>query len=212
MSSDFKLEWIGRYTEGKDLVIFDIGACSFQDSNRFADAYPDSKVYAFEVDPEVFATYKELVRSNVVPINVAVGNYDGVGTFYPSTTNEGTRWIFSGSLMTPKIRRGTEDECVTHKDLHFNMKGIDVEVRTFEFLCRNLGLEKVDVVHMDVQGAEYKVVQRMGKYKPKILFLEISEYETYDCESTQEELEDLLTSIGYKLFERLEYDTLYVLQ
>ena len=66
-----------------------------------------------------------------------------------------------------------------------------------------------DVLHIDVQGAEYYVISSLGEYRPTLIYLETSETEHYKGSKSVADLNLLLTDIGYELVETLQYDSLY---
>ena len=63
---------------------------------------------------------------------------------------------------------------------------------------------------MDVQGAETKVIKGMGTYRPKIIFAETCEFDTYETDTNLQQFDKLMISLNYEIAERLEYDTFYI--
>jgi FkbM family methyltransferase len=70
---------------------------------------------------------------------VGLAAYDGQATFFPP---ENPEWI-SHTMLARTAARG---------------KAIQVEVRRVSSLMRDLGHERLDVLKMDIEGAEYDVV------------------------------------------------------
>jgi len=191
--SDFNLNWAQEYLGKKhDLIIFDIGAYNFQDSINFKNHYPNSEVYSFEAYSTNVNKYGNQARNRGVKVfQLALSNVNEEKIFYNSVDMNGTEWTCSGSLLKP-----SEKEQFLHPGLNYNNQGEIVQCTTLNNFCEENNITDIDIIHMDVQGAEYYVVQGFGDIRPKILFCETCEYESYDG--------------AYKIEKRLQYDTLYI--
>jgi FkbM family methyltransferase len=208
--SHFNRNWINEIVGQKDnLVIFDVGAYNFDDSIGFKNTFPKADVHAFEAFDFNFKVYgPRALQSGVKIHNVAISDKKGELTFYNSTDLNGMQWTCSGSILKPSAKEGVE----IHPGLHYNKEGLKVPAMRLDEFCESKGIDHIDVIHMDVQGAEYYAIQGLGKLRPKILFCETCEFESYEGALTLEDLDNLLFSMGYEIKERLIYDTLYVLK
>jgi FkbM family methyltransferase len=117
------------------LTVLDLGANIGLASVFFRFLYPDADVIAVEPDP---ATFRRLVR-NVAPygvrcFNVAVGGVDGRQKLYRTTQS----WE---AALVPDVT-GTDD-------------AVEVDVRSLDTLMREIDVQKIDLIKMDVEGAEY---------------------------------------------------------
>ena len=56
-----------------------------------------------------------------------------------------------------------------------------------------------DFIHIDVEGAEYKVFQNMGEYKPKCIWAEVGVFNCYDTNTSFTEFNQLMTELGYHM-------------
>jgi len=210
MSSYFNFEWVIKYIGKKNnLVIFDVGAFDFKDSIELKKYFSDSDVYAFEAFPNNFQKYgDDAIKKGVKVFNLAISEKNGDAIFYNSTSINGREWTCSGSLLRP-----SEKSKEIHPTLTYNENGVIIKTIRIDEFCEKNNIINVDVIHMDIQGAEYYAVKSLGeKIRPKILFCETCEFEIYDGALTLEELDNLLISLGYEIKERLKYDTLYVLK
>ena len=54
-----------------------------------------------------------------------------------------------------------------------------------------------DFIHIDVEGAELKVFQNIGKYKPNCIWAEVGGFNCYDSNTSYEEFNQLMTDMGY---------------
>jgi FkbM family methyltransferase len=127
-------------------VILDIGANIGYYTLIFAKlAGPNGKVYAFEPDPDNFAILKKNIETNgyqnVVLVNKAVSDSNGKIKLYKSDTNSGDHRIYDSD----DGRGFTEIECVRLDDF---FRGNELSV---------------DLIKMDIQGAEYKALSGMAE-------------------------------------------------
>lgn len=120
-----------------------------------------SRVYSIDPNPKYHA-----------PMQFALSNYNGVGTFYL-----GNGIGSADSLVhNPHILR--ED--------WIQKESYQVNVRTFD----SLNLD-ADLVKIDVEGAEFEVIDGMNKYLPKMLIVELHD------ERREAELLNVMSRKGY---------------
>ncbi|UCB57083.1 MAG: FkbM family methyltransferase [Candidatus Omnitrophota bacterium] len=135
-------------------VILDIGANTGIFSLIAKAVNPKASVYAFEPVPRVIKKLRAncmLNNFNIQCLEVAVSDYDGVGEFY----EEPLEHLYSATLAP-------------HNSLKNSMK---TEVRVTR-LDSFIEKEKIrpDLIKIDVEGCEFKVLEGMGKsLRPKIL-------------------------------------------
>lgn len=196
-----------------EIAIFDIGAADFGHTIAFKDAFPNAMVYAFEADMENIQRHLERVstRDRVTVTHCAVSDKNGVATFFPSEDYNGKSWRYSGSLMKPIVLPGTNEE-TAHPGLRYDMEGVEVKTIRLDSFCKKNRVKKIDYMHVDVQGAEHKVILGLGDMRPTYIFAETCEFETYDTGINLEGFDALMTERGYKIMQRHDYDTLYVHQ
>jgi FkbM family methyltransferase len=76
--------------------------------------------------------------------------------------------------------------------------------RSLDSACRALGLDRVDCIKLDIDGAECAMLKGAGevlsRWRPTIV-MELAPYVLQECASSLEELVDLLRSHGYTLAE-----------
>jgi FkbM family methyltransferase len=110
----------------------------------------DCKIYAFDPTPESIKWVSEQkLPSNFIFQPYGIANYNGKAKFYkPSNENY--------------ISHSTTNNHNTKNDY------IEVDVRTIEKLMTLNGHSKVEVVKMDIEGAEYDVIPDVLLSKRKI--------------------------------------------
>lgn len=208
--SSFNQNWINEIIGDKEkIIIFDVGAHNFSDSISFKTNFHNSEVHAFEAFNYNCNTYgNNAITKGIKVHNVAVSDKNEEIIFYNSTDLNGIEWTCSGSILKPSIKEGVE----IHSGLKYNKEGVKVMSIRLDDFCKLNNIDYVDVIHMDIQGAEYYGIKGLGDLRPKIIFCETCEFESYDGSLTLDDLDNLLFKMGYKIKERLTYDTLYVLK
>lgn len=198
------------FGDKEDLVIFDVGAANFVDTIVFKTHFPKAVVYGFEPDKSNLENYQELEKQHGIKIvPVALSDSEGSATFYSSEELNGQFWKFSGSILKPKVKEGTS-EGFFHDGLIFNLEGYKVNTGRLDKFCDENNIGRIDYMHLDVQGAETKVINGMGKYRPAMIFAETCEYETYETNTNLQEFDTLMGTYGYRIKERYQFDTLYI--
>lgn len=198
------LNRIKNYYGNNNIVVFDIGAYDFEDSIRYKTNL-NADVYSFEPSDKNYSLYHERALSlNIKPYKLALSDSTGFSKFYSSISlksEEGIMdWGPSGSILEPSESlksRISFDDCTT------------VQTITIEDFCKKNNIDKVDYIHIDVQGMEHRVLKGLGKIRPDYIFAETCEYNSYNGAGTISDLDNYLESIGYLIEERFEYDTLY---
>ena len=193
-----------------NLVLFDVGAADFRDSVKMRNSFPNSTIYSFEPDKTNLGWYGSISKNynlNIFPFGLSDEN--GTFKFYTSETLNGATWKYSGSFMKPVVKEGTS-EGLFHSNLIYNMEGIELESKRLDSFCMENGITQIDFMHLDVQGAETKVIHGMGDHRPYLIFSETCEYETYETNTNLQEFDKLMGDLGYSIRQRYEYDTLYV--
>ncbi len=163
-------------------IVFDVGASTGIYALIAATYNPIIKVYAFEPAPRTFDCLKNNVEinklQNLYIDSIAITNYDGNDTFY----------ITSHDIPIDSSLR--QD----HRKVH---KAISVHVLTLDTFVKTNNIEKVDLIKMDVEANEYKVLEGatniLEKDKP-IIISEVLERKTVKF------FNSILDNYGYKYF------------
>ena len=216
--SEFNLQWVGEYLKREPDVVFDVGCFDCADSIAFKLRWPGARVLAFEACPDNFrrivtrlATMEDCPEIEL--FHFAMCDTDGEIMFFSNADAKMPGGFGqSGSVLTPtqaidnKWRGGMGH--ITFKPQRM------VPAARLDTFCSSHGLAAIDLLHMDVQGAESKVIDGMGALRPSMIFLEIDEVAEvggYFGGTPMAELVERLTSRGYAEKWHSEHDALYVL-
>lgn len=181
----------------KEIFISKNYECNLSDSPYIIDAganiglailylkqqYPKAIIKAFEPDAESFEFLKQNMEANNIQdvelFNSALGDYEGTLSFYKST-----------GMLTADVRGSASLE---QAKTHLQSKGDLVEVTV---PCQKLSpfVDKdVDLLKMDIEGSEGKVLKEISSQFKKIKNL-IMEYH-YQSDNSDNTLSDILTII-----------------
>jgi FkbM family methyltransferase len=165
-------------------VILDIGCNDGRHTLMFLALFPAAKVYAFEPDPRARQRFRSLVTDSRAKLfDLAISSLDGTAEFFVSNglPSEKRRaelpqgWDLSGSIKKPK------DHLVVHPWCTFDER-IQVNTTKLDTWCRDEGVDWIDFIWADVQGAEEDLI--LGGLdalkRTRYLYTEYSNRELYE--------------------------------
>ena len=203
--SPLKQELLRLFKSKDKLTILDIGGCEGEESIRYSRIFPNSKIFIFEPLPKNVQMIKEHLLNynitNVTLMPLAVSDDIGVASFYvskghPKHESEGLDWDFgnkSSSLLIPEKQNN-------HDWLSFEEK-IDIQTITLDSFLDDTATSKIDFIHMDVQGAELKVLHgaKKGLKNMKAIWLEVSNIELYKNQPLRCDIELFMKENNFEL-------------
>jgi len=119
-------------------LVFDVGAHQGFTVQEFLRGFPDSKVVAFEPEPENFRALREEVDSDrVVCEKCAVSNEEGAHHLNLS------------------------DHTTAHRlsDIECKEEAIRVPTTTVDTYCRQQGIDHIDLLKVDTEGHDLQVIK-----------------------------------------------------
>lgn len=221
--SEAELECCRLFRPEEPLIILDIGACEGEDTVRYSRTFPHARLFAFEPLP----ANQEHIRTNLarhgVPqaelVPLALSDRSGTATFHvssgqPPNLFAGVDWNYgnkSSSLLPPA------QPDPMHGWIEFK-EAITVPTGTLDEFCRMRGLDHIDFIQMDVQGAEQLVLNGATTILPKVtaIWLEVSNHELYRGQTLAADLTSFMLRHGFLLSystyrgDGIEGDHLYV--
>ena len=204
--SEAEIECARLFRPHEPLVIFDIGACEGEDSVRYARHYPQSRVFAFEPLPAnqalVRANLERYAARNAALHPLALSDRTGDAKFYissgrPRDLFAGENWNYgnkSSSLLPP-----AQNEPM-HGWIEFN-DAITVQTETLDEFCRKNAIAQIDFIHMDVQGAEWLVLQGAQRMlsTTTALWIEVADIELYRGQRLRPEIDAFMQQAGFSV-------------
>lgn len=195
----------------QDPIILDIGTNNGGHTRAFFDLFPYGLIHAFEPDPRCIAKFKANLSGypRAKLHEIAIGAFDGTAEFYASggqnlavgyTMPEG--WDMSGSLRKPK------EHLTVNPGITFDNK-YPVQVVTLDTWFKSSGLDRIDFIWADVQGAEGDLIEggkeTFAKHV-KYFYTEYSDSELYENQLNLAQILGLLPN--FSIVTQFENDVL----
>jgi FkbM family methyltransferase len=158
---------------------------------------PNGKIIAFEPDKHTFSILKKNLEknncANVIPSNCALSNFDGVAHIGlpPDLENENLKYKDAFNIV----------EQVKASDNNADPNSL-TEVRILDNYIQELGVTKVDLIKIDIEGAELLcfegAVNILKTQRPVIIF-EGDEERVKNFDYNLTKLLIFINNLGYKL-------------
>ena len=134
------------------LVIFDAGSNSGFSVLYFRIRHPHARIFALEPDSAAFTKLQINTRNwpGIIARRVALAGTDGSRTFYRSSQSWVSSLLPSENWTSPN-EAGPIDQVLE-----------DVEARTLRSLMADFGVNRVDLLKLDVEGAEWEVLPQLA--------------------------------------------------
>ncbi len=177
-------EWeIATLINRQDPTILEIGSHHGCHTLQFLKLFPRASIYCFEPDPRARRIFRQRVTSSRVRLfDLAISDTDGATDFFmsgglPETLGadelpEG--WDGSGSIHRPKNHAKYIPWCTFDQS-------IKVQTLRLDSWCEQNGVEQVDFIWADVQGAEGELIRGGTKtlQQTKYIFTEYNNHQLY---------------------------------
>lgn len=195
----------------QDAVILDIGTNNGGHTRAFFDLFPYGLIHSFEPDPRCIAKFKANLSGypRAKLHEIAIGAFDGTAEFYASggqnlavgyTMPEG--WDMSGSLRKPK------EHLIANPGITFDNK-YPVQVVMLDTWFQSSGLDRVDFVWADVQGAEGDLIEGGAETFAKRVKYFYTEYSNTELYENQFNLAQILERLpNFSIVTQFENDVL----
>lgn len=196
-------EFIHRLVSRPDPTILEIGCNDGTDTLWFLEVFDSPKIFCFEPDPRAASRFRHQIgeRPEISFYEYAIASKNGKKTFYMSGGAENEEmpegWDRSGSIRKPKnVTR-------VHPWLTFE-KNIIIQTKTLDTWCTEQGIDQIDFIWMDVQGAEIDVIRggRNTLRNTRFLYTEYNNKKLYEgqlsLKKLLKELPEFETVIRYE--------------
>ena len=181
-------------------VIFDVGACHALESVELSKKYPNAKVYTFEANPVSYNVCLENTEGydSITVINEAVNDYDGICKFYPMDKEKTITTWEDGNQGASSLYRANGQYDFIEKYVQYE---IEVPCTRLDTFCEKNGIDKIDIIWMDLQGAELKALQSLGSLLDtvQIIHTELEMNPMYEGQCLFSDVNEYLTNNGFDL-------------
>jgi FkbM family methyltransferase len=178
--------------DGQDLVIFDVGGHYGETSEEYRRFFPIATIHAFEPTPASFEIMqRKFAKDRQHHLHqVALSDQAGSAVFTVNQTDS------TNSLLA------TEDGVHEHWRQLVQTEGtVEVKTQTLDAFCDTQGIKTIDILKLDVQGAENRVLkgaqQMLARGAIRAVFLELIVTRTYVGQAEPGELLTMLRQAGF---------------
>jgi 2-O-methyltransferase len=210
LPGELDLDELPKLLDKDDPLILDIGANDGSHTLEFLRLFSQARVCAFEPDQRALERFRAKVKSERVRhFDLAISDIDGTAEFHvsdglPPGDEQSLRpggWDLSGSIRKPK------EHLVTHPWCTFN-ETITVKTKRLDTWCREEGIESIDLIWADVQGAEENLIRGGTETlrRTRFLYTEYSDRELYEGQISLGEIRALLPN--FEVLYRFDNDVL----
>lgn len=183
-------------------VIFDVGA-HFGESIRYLKGiFPQAIICSFEPDLDSFKELSANSTDGVSCFNLALSDSDGTAAFFRNSishTNSLLKVNLNSKDSISLARANAEGD--THFFEGFNREDTVSTVRLDTF-TRSHGIDHIDLLKIDVQGAECRVLKgaEATLVNTAVVVIEISFFDYYEHQTSFGDVEGILGPLGFTLY------------
>lgn len=180
-------------------TIVELGARDCRETIMFNNRYPAARIYTFECNPDKLPECRQRVSgiANIKLIEKAVTDKVGTITFHQIDVEKTeTAWV-DGNPGASSLYKSSGK--YTHEK--YVQRPIDVEATTLKAELPALGVKEVDLLWMDIQGAELSALKGMGDMLKDVSLIhsEVEFIEMYEGQPLFWEVKNYLNQQGFKL-------------
>lgn len=146
------IETISDYINFDDVkTIFDVGSRDAHQSVEFRNWFPKARIIAFEANPNQIELCVDTAKNHNIEITPkAAGDTNGKTTFFIASNNVGASSLLKNANH-PRTNMWPQREVI-------------VDMVRIDSWCKENKIDTIDLLWMDVQGAEKIVLEGCGDY------------------------------------------------
>ncbi len=179
-------------------TIFDVGSRDGLQSIEFANAFPEGQVFAFECNPDTYPIAAENLRDQqrITLVGEAVNDYSGECTFYKIDRSQTVTPHADGNPGASSLFLANG----SYSNEQYVQTAVTVPCVTLDDFCARSGLAVIDVIWMDLQGAELKALQGFSDRlrSTRYISIELTHREIYAGQPLFNEVDTFLQSFGFE--------------
>ena len=172
-------------------ICFDVGAHIGESVLYFNKLFNNPLIYSFEPSPKSFKILKNNNYKNNICFNYAISNITGNTVFYENQISHTNSLVKINSLSVDSIK----------KQKTINTK-INIKAKKLDDFCSEEKINKIDLLKVDVQGAETLVFEGSQNTlkKTRVVIVEICFFDYYENKGSFFDIEKFLKPKGFSLF------------
>jgi FkbM family methyltransferase len=186
-------------------VILDVGSRNAMESITLKDYCPNAIVYAFECNPLAIELCRQNIgnRADIILVDKAISDVNGPIDFYAIDPEKTVTSHADGNIGASSLFVANPE--YPHEKYHQNK--ITVESITLARWAENTGVRDIDIMWIDLQGAELMAFKGMGNLisHVKVIYTEIEFKEMYLGQPLFDEIDRYLNEKGFILLKLYPY-------
>ncbi len=201
---------------GVDAVktIVEVGARDCNETLDFEAAFPRARIIAFECNPATLPVCRRAVQGHerVTLVEKAVSDRRGQVTFYPTDPVRTVTKHANGNPGASSLFRAAPD--YPHET--YVQNEVTVETTTLGDVMQEEGVEQIDLLWMDIQGAELLALKGLGERisAVKLMHLEVEFMPIYEGQPLFGDVHAYLGDkdfrlLGFTSYSRYSADAVY---
>ncbi len=181
----------------REPVIFDIGAHVGEVTRTYRGLFPQATIHSFEPFPDSFEALSKSTEqdSRILSHRIAMADKSGTATFNANVSP-------STSSLLPTDQRGSS---YFGEGLFDTVSQIEVATTTVDDFCHEQGISHIDIMKMDVQGAEFSVLRgatdMLERGAVSLIYTELIMVPNYVGQHRLHEYLSFLDMYGYELLD-----------
>ena len=186
-----------KVVERNDPVIFDIGAHVGSITKHYRSLFPQASISSFEPFRETFETLRNNTSGDALTnvYNLAISDEPGIVTLNSNASSA------TNSLL-PTNSRGSSYWGAHVLD---TLAPVEVEATSIDAFCREHEISHVDILKLDIQGAEYLALAGahglLSSASVSLVYSELILAPTYEGQRTLQDYLQLFDGYGYQLLD-----------
>lgn len=179
-------------------VILEAGVCDALDTLSMKARWPNAVIYGFEALPKHYELSYDKLKDIAGVMLQPCALFDRVGelTFYFSAKIPGASSLLQDNLDNIEIPQGIDHDGINYRDT-----AITVKCTTIDQWVQDSGVQKIDYLWLDTEGAELYILRNAKSILPavKVISIEINFQEFRKGMTQFQDLYAFLTNEGFKL-------------
>jgi FkbM family methyltransferase len=177
-------------------TIFDVGAYVGDITKLYRRKFPSARIYSFEPTPEIFVKLQENTRSDkfIYTYKLAISENNEISKFHINKFSPTNSLLKSDSRGNYYWGTGILDTA----------REIDVQSIKLDDFCASYGIDRIDLLKLDIQGAELKALRGaeglLKNHSIALIYSEVIMMPTYQGQTLFHELAFYLYGLNYELF------------
>lgn len=180
-------------------TILEVGSRDGNQAIELSKAFPNARVLAIEGNPDTIQLLKSNISNhpNITCVESIISDYDGKATFYKIDREKTVTPHADGNPGASSLY--VADPAYPHEK--YAQIPIEVQCQTLDSICNKYQLGMIDLIWIDLQGAEIKALRGLGKRLNQVqyIWVEITHIPLYVGQPLFPEFDAFMEESGFEI-------------